>query len=156
MSCLWRATTHNLALSFVQVFKFRIPCINGISANLGGSQMTRRAKNLPMPRGSSADATGLEPMPFWKSFPLFLRYFQKCMHLHNAVSSVSSVGESRNAICHLNDGLTGKKTRRFLSWAASLQGWVLCFKDWTQRSILDSCWPPCLTSILEHRFLKIF
>lgn len=43
-----------------------------------------------------------------------MEYFQKCMH--NAVSSVSSVGESRNAICHLNDGLscfTGKKTRRF-------------------------------------------
>ena len=152
MSCLWRATTHNLALSFVQVFKFRI-LQNGISANLGGSQMTLLAKNLPMPRGLNVDVTNLGPMPSWKSCLSCLRLVVQHFHFHplcsNVVQNVSGICIMQwLEVCYLSSKRwsTGKKRQedffwKILKWEASLQGWVLCFLIWIQRSTLDSCWP---------------
>ena len=115
MSCLWRATTHNLALSFVQVFKFRI-LQNGISANLGGSQMTLLAKNLPMPRGLNVDVTNLGPMPSWKSCLSCLRLVVQHFHFHplcsNVVQNVSGICIMQwLEVCYLSSKRwsTGKK-----------------------------------------------
>ena len=63
-------------------------------------------------------------------------------------------------VCYLSSKRwsTGKKRQEdffhhILKWEASLQGWVLCFLIWIQRSTLDSCWPlPRHPGKIKHNY----